>query len=51
VEDGAGSAKGGAARCGGFLSETVDMAEAEAIYSDDMASYEGILPNYESVNH
>lgn len=34
-----------------FITESVDLGEAEAVYSDKLASYVGIHPNHESVNH
>ena len=34
-----------------FITSTVDLGETEAVYSDKLASYVGIHPNHESVNH
>jgi transposase-like protein len=34
-----------------FVTENVDLEHAEAVYSDKLASYIGIHPNHDSVNH
>ncbi len=34
-----------------FIVSSVDLTETEAVYSDKLASYVGIHPNHESVNH
>ena len=34
-----------------FIVDSVDLSETDAIYSDSLASYNGIHPNHDKVNH